>query len=46
MNPFQEVAQGVFIDGEISLLNIHREKGGLGRRPVCDNGAVAALSYN
>ena len=47
MNHFQEVAQGVFIDGDISLLKRHQAKGGLlGRRPVCDSGAVAALSYN
>ena len=47
MNPFQEVAQGVFIDGYICLLKRQWSKGGLlGRRPVYDNGAVAAPAYN
>ena len=44
---FQEVIQGVFIDGDICLLKRQREKGGLlGRRTFCDEGAVASLAYN
>ena len=47
MNPFQGVAQGVFIDGDICMIKRQRVKGGiLGQRPVCDEGAVAALAYN
>ena len=47
VNPFQEVAQGVFIDCEIYLLKRQRANGGLhGQRPVCDNGAVSSLVYN
>ena len=47
VNPSQEVAQGLFIDGEICMLKRQQAKRGvLGRRPVCDYGAVAALLYN
>ena len=47
VNIFQEVIQGVFIDGNICLLKRHREKGGLlGRRTFCDKGAVTSLAYN
>ena len=47
VNPSQEVAQGLFIDGDIFLLKRQQAKGGLlGRRPVCENGAVAELVYN
>ena len=47
VNPFQEVAQGLFTAGEVCLLKRQRVKGRLiGGQPVCDAGAVAALAHN
>ena len=45
MNPFQELAQGVFIDGEICLLKIQQAKGGLlGQRTVCDKSVLSEIA--